>query len=367
MEHYSFNDSWQAHPSNATEADEVNSRDKAARHAEKQTVPLWEDVCPRKMDNHGKQNNRRDLKSPQIDLRPPVDSEDDQTQCSFSEREVCANSTFNTSQQSAYSTSDNDTLNSVSSDEVHVYVNCDSDSKDVENSARKNSDTFNSEAQGHKSFEKIMASSSSQNQHGHRRFGETSPSGSSEMADGSTPDDDSSSSHDTFTRSQERVIIPKIRINGEEDSRHTNLSDQRLAGSQDVSIGTDDSYEGAIAGRSHRSSIDSGTGSFPVRQVHNHFVVVAIDFGTTYSGYAFSFSKEKEKIHIMRKWEGGDPGVINQKTLTTILLSPDEKFHSFGFTARDTFHNLKPQESKKWHYFEKFKMVLHYSTVSGYK
>ncbi len=35
-----------------------------------------------------------------------------------------------------------------------------------------------------------------------------------------------------------------------------------------------------------------------------HFSVVAIDFGTTYSGYAFSFAHDPEDIHVMRKWEG---------------------------------------------------------------
>jgi hypothetical protein len=33
-------------------------------------------------------------------------------------------------------------------------------------------------------------------------------------------------------------------------------------------------------------------------------VVVAIDFGTTYSGYAYSFTHDPENIQIMRKWEG---------------------------------------------------------------
>jgi hypothetical protein len=36
-----------------------------------------------------------------------------------------------------------------------------------------------------------------------------------------------------------------------------------------------------------------------------HFVVVAIDIGTTYSGYAFSFTRDPDSnIHTMRKWEG---------------------------------------------------------------
>ena len=36
----------------------------------------------------------------------------------------------------------------------------------------------------------------------------------------------------------------------------------------------------------------------------NYTVVVAIDFGTTFSGYAYSFTHDPENIHIMRKWEG---------------------------------------------------------------
>uniref|UniRef100_A0A3Q4HUA2 Heat shock protein 12A n=1 Tax=Neolamprologus brichardi TaxID=32507 RepID=A0A3Q4HUA2_NEOBR len=93
-------------------------------------------------------------------------------------------------------------------------------------------------------------------------------------------------------------------------------------------------------------------------------VVVAIDFGTTSSGYAYAFAKEPECIHTMRRWEGGDPGVSNQKTPTTILLTPDRKFHSFGYAARDFYHDLDPSESKHWLYLEKFKMKLHTTNLS---
>ncbi|RWS28321.1 heat shock 70 kDa protein 12A-like protein [Leptotrombidium deliense] len=105
-----------------------------------------------------------------------------------------------------------------------------------------------------------------------------------------------------------------------------------------------------------RSSLDSGTSS------HNqtHFVVVAIDFGTTYSGYAFSFTRDPSNIHMMRKWDGGgNPDVHNHKTPTTLLLNPNGEFDSFGFAARENYHNLSPKEVKKWLYFEKFKMNLH--------
>lgn len=60
---------------------------------------------------------------------------------------------------------------------------------------------------------------------------------------------------------------------------------------------------------------------------------------------------------------GGDPGISNQKIPTTLLLTPKEEFHSFGFAARDFFHDLEPQEAKKWLYFDKFKMVLHNNEV----
>lgn len=110
------------------------------------------------------------------------------------------------------------------------------------------------------------------------------------------------------------------------------------------------------------ASIDSGL-RMGFQEPHASVVIVAIDFGTTYSGYAFAFTRDPESIHMMRKWEGGDPGVNNQKTPTTLLLRPDGSFHSFGFGARDFYHDLDPAEAKQWLYFEKFKMSLHSSEV----
>uniref|UniRef100_A0A1A8QDH4 Heat shock protein 12B n=2 Tax=Nothobranchius TaxID=28779 RepID=A0A1A8QDH4_9TELE len=88
-------------------------------------------------------------------------------------------------------------------------------------------------------------------------------------------------------------------------------------------------------------------------------VVVAIDFGTTSSGYAFSFTQDSEAIHMMKRWEGGDPGVANQKSPTCLLLTPELRFHSFGFSARDFYHDLDPEEAQHWLYFDKFKMKIH--------
>ena len=54
----------------------------------------------------------------------------------------------------------------------------------------------------------------------------------------------------------------------------------------------------------------------------------------------------------------------NQKTPTTILLTPERKLHSFGYAARDFYHDLDPNEAKQWLYLEKFKMKLHTTGVS---
>jgi len=91
----------------------------------------------------------------------------------------------------------------------------------------------------------------------------------------------------------------------------------------------------------------------------SHFVVIAIDFGTTYSGYAFSFTRDPETIHVMRKWDGNDLEVNNQKTPTILLLKPDGTFHAFGHQAREAYHSFSAKEAKEWLYFEKFKMTLH--------
>lgn len=85
-------------------------------------------------------------------------------------------------------------------------------------------------------------------------------------------------------------------------------------------------------------------------------VTVAIDFGTTYSGYAYAFSHNPDDIHLMRN---GQFGVPTHKVPTILLLNERAGFHSFGYEAREAYHDLDEMESQKWLYFEKFKMELH--------
>lgn len=61
--------------------------------------------------------------------------------------------------------------------------------------------------------------------------------------------------------------------------------------------------ESAVVGKCKIGSGEVTVTSSEPREA-NHFVVVAIDFGTTYSGYAFSFTRDADSVHMMKKWEG---------------------------------------------------------------
>jgi hypothetical protein len=93
-------------------------------------------------------------------------------------------------------------------------------------------------------------------------------------------------------------------------------------------------------------------------------MVIAIDFGTTYSGFAFSLRDKKEKI-IHKKWHGtSGHGLESSKTSTTILLKPDGQFACFGYEAEEKYQELcNSNDHTKWHYFNHFKMELHFKKV----
>lgn len=88
--------------------------------------------------------------------------------------------------------------------------------------------------------------------------------------------------------------------------------------------------------------------------------VVAIDFGTTFSGFAFAFNnKDGEKsVHMNKEW-GTDQGYSTMKTPTCLLLNPDKSFNSFGYEAQDRYADLEEEEACQYFYFDSFKMILH--------
>ncbi|XP_058941886.2 heat shock 70 kDa protein 12A [Pocillopora verrucosa] len=93
-----------------------------------------------------------------------------------------------------------------------------------------------------------------------------------------------------------------------------------------------------------------------------YVAVVAIDFGTTYSGFSFSFygNRGEGGIHMNREW-GNEEGRSTLKTPTSILLSPKLEFDSFGYEADDKYVHLKNGVDKEYYYLKHFKMELHKS------
>ncbi|KAL3881740.1 hypothetical protein ACJMK2_028136 [Sinanodonta woodiana] len=86
----------------------------------------------------------------------------------------------------------------------------------------------------------------------------------------------------------------------------------------------------------------------------NKVLSVAVDFGTSCSGYAFSFQHNKENIKTS-SWAGGD----YIKAPTSILFNPQKEFDSFGFEAEDKLAELsKTGTHKDWYLFKQFKLVL---------
>ncbi|XP_060605121.1 heat shock 70 kDa protein 12A-like [Ruditapes philippinarum] len=84
-------------------------------------------------------------------------------------------------------------------------------------------------------------------------------------------------------------------------------------------------------------------------------VVVAIDFGTVHSGFAYSYKGNENNI---KSAEHG--GMLQEDRVPTILLlNPDKTFHSFGYKAQTDFHELSNRDRSKFYYFENFKMKIY--------
>lgn len=96
-------------------------------------------------------------------------------------------------------------------------------------------------------------------------------------------------------------------------------------------------------------------------------IVAAIDFGTTFSGYAFSMRHdyEREPLQISaNNWVAGGRSLISPKTPSTVLLDPNRKFHSFGYDAENKYSELTEEDAHHgWLYFRRFKMLLHDNKV----
>ncbi|XP_005817149.2 heat shock 70 kDa protein 12A-like [Xiphophorus maculatus] len=87
--------------------------------------------------------------------------------------------------------------------------------------------------------------------------------------------------------------------------------------------------------------------------------VIALDFGTAYSGYAFNITtSEQESDPRLKSW-GKDHGLDTPKTSTCILFDQNEEFVKFGYEAKTTYIKMRGEEAKKHYFFEGFKMALY--------
>lgn len=99
--------------------------------------------------------------------------------------------------------------------------------------------------------------------------------------------------------------------------------------------------------------------------VRERLQVAAIDFGTTYSGYALSFRQDflDDPLKIVtNQWQCGAGRAPSLKTSSCILFQPDQTFDSFGFEAEDKYAELAMEEKHfDWFYFKRFKMLLYHN------
>ncbi|XP_063433399.1 heat shock 70 kDa protein 12A-like [Mytilus trossulus] len=98
----------------------------------------------------------------------------------------------------------------------------------------------------------------------------------------------------------------------------------------------------------------------------DYLMVASIDFGTAYSGYAFSlttdFKRDPLLIHSNQNWNAGNAQLMSLKTPTCILLDKDREIKSFGYEAESEYSQLAEEGTDKqedYYFFYRFKMILY--------
>ena len=90
-------------------------------------------------------------------------------------------------------------------------------------------------------------------------------------------------------------------------------------------------------------------------------ITAAIDFGTTYSGYAYSYEYNQEKVYVNSNWGSG---TSLWKVPTVVLFDENREFVAFGEEAENRFCQLAEQvKENTYYYFSQFKMELYQTKV----
>ena len=102
--------------------------------------------------------------------------------------------------------------------------------------------------------------------------------------------------------------------------------------------------------------------------VSDPLLVAAIDFGTTFSGYAFAFKGDYKEDSLKISgftWSLGSQAGLSLKTPTCVLFNQHGMFDSFGGDAEDKYTSLAEDEKhRNWYFFRRFKMQLYRNNVS---
>ncbi|KAL5019199.1 hypothetical protein ScPMuIL_004921 [Solemya velum] len=121
----------------------------------------------------------------------------------------------------------------------------------------------------------------------------------------------------------------------------------------------------AIQQRFKKSDLRKDRGQINIKKPRNmappvRILVAAIDFGTTYSGYAFSFRQQFDRDPTETSGRSWNQSIASLKTPTCILLDSEQQFSAFGSDAEDKYAELASDDKHKdWYYFKHFKMKLH--------
>ena len=94
-----------------------------------------------------------------------------------------------------------------------------------------------------------------------------------------------------------------------------------------------------------------------------HIFVGAIDFGTSYSGFAYS-SKERPSDIYFRRWSSGYSQLETEKTPTSILFDSDKECLAFGYEAENHYAGYTPEKQHEMYFLRNYKMALYGKTVS---
>lgn len=95
-------------------------------------------------------------------------------------------------------------------------------------------------------------------------------------------------------------------------------------------------------------------------------IIVAIDIGTSYSGYAYSDKKQFKDGKInLNEWTGNFNYDKTSKAPSIVLLNEDRSFNSFGYEAEANYaKKVKDKTHLRCYRFRNFKMRLYHEKVT---